>query len=276
MVENGRSKTRPLSTQEDYRIKRRGRPKYRETVKLNYKINRKIRAREVMLVGADGNNVGVVPTREALQMAYDAELDLVEVAPNAKPPVCRIMDYGKFAYDKSRQFREAKKKQTKVETKSIRMRPGTSDFHLDISAKKARRWLDEGKKVQFNIRFRGREIASPELGKIAMEGIAEQLADVSVIEQKPTKQGWTMSMTLIPTAMAKGAAKGGKSSGGKGGGKPRNDNRNNKGGGKPRNDNRNKNNQNKQKDVKQNAPPKKQADKKDGESKDKEVQNENV
>ena len=237
-----------------------------------------------MLVGADGNNVGVVPTREALQMAQEAELDLVEVAPNAKPPVCRIMDYGKFAYDKSRQFREAKKKQTKVETKSIRMRPGTSDFHLDISAKKARKWLDEGKKVQFNIRFRGREIASPELGKIAMEGIAEQLADVSVIEQKPTKQGWTMSMTLIPTAMAKGAAKGGKSSGGKpsggkGGGRPRNDNRNNKGGGKPRTDNRNKSNQgnqNKQTGNKQTASPNKQADKKDGESKDKKVQNENV
>lgn len=156
-----------------------------------------------MLVDKDNNKIGVVSIKEAQNMADEAELDLVEVAPNAKPPVCRIMDYGKFAYEKSRQFREAKKKQTKVETKSIRMRPGTSQFHLDLSATKARRWLEDGKKVQFNIRFRAREISYPELGKAAMVRIAEQLEDVAVIEQAPMQQGWTMSMTVVPIAMAK-------------------------------------------------------------------------
>lgn len=220
-----------------------------------------------MLVDKEGNNIGVVSTREAQAMADEAELDLVEVAPNAKPPVCRIMDYGKFAYEKSRQFREAKKKQTKVETKSIRMRPGTSQFHLDLSANKARRWLEDGKKVQFNIRFRAREISYPELGKAAMVRIAEQLEDVAVIEQAPIQQGWTMSMTVVPIAMAKAnkADKEKKRANAKAS-KPRNNDN------KRRNDTRKQNKSNSSSDK----PPAKKTDKKDGEEKTKEVQDENV
>ena len=154
--------------------------------------------REVRLIDHNGTNHGVVPTDEARRMAQDAELDLVEVAPNARPPVCRIMDYGKFAYEQTKKVREAQKRQTKVEVKTLKLTPRTGEFHRNIQVKKAREWLTEGKKVRFQVKFKARERDYPEIGKKALDEIAEELQDVSEIEQRPKMEGWNMSLMLVP------------------------------------------------------------------------------
>jgi translation initiation factor IF-3 len=163
-----------------------------------YHINEEITAKEVRLIDANGENRGVVPTGEAIQAAREAELDLVEVAPNADPPVCRILDYGKFLYEKAKKDREARRAQTKVEIKEIRLRPKTSDHHRSFKIRDARRWLSEGKKVRVRIRFRGREITYPEIALGDLKEIAAELADVATIEQAPNMEGRTMLMTLSP------------------------------------------------------------------------------
>lgn len=150
------------------------------------------------LIDQDGNNHDVVPTKKALEMAQDAGLDLVEVAPNAKPPVCRIMDYGKFAYEKTKKEREARKLQKQIEIKTLKLTPRTADFHRDLQVKKAKKWLEEGKKVKFQIRFRAREITYPEIGQKMLEEIAEELADVGEVEQRPKLEGWSMTLMLSP------------------------------------------------------------------------------
>ena len=150
------------------------------------------------MIDATGTNRGVVPIEEARDLANEAELDLVEVAPNAKPPVCRIMDYGKFSYEQTRKEREARKRQKKIEIKTIRLTPRTDDFHRNIGVKKGRRWLEEGKKVKFMVRFRAREITYPEIGQKMLQGIAEELSDIAVVEQKPNLEGWRMTMMLSP------------------------------------------------------------------------------
>lgn len=136
-------------------------------------------------------------------MAEDAELDLVEVAPNADPPVCRIMDYGKFAYEKTKKEREARKHQKQVEVKTIRLSPRTSDFHKEVYVRKATRWLEAGKKVKFQVRFRGREITHPEVGKATLDGISEDLKEIAEIEQQPTLEGWAMTLLVSPIGAAK-------------------------------------------------------------------------
>ena len=123
---------------------------------------------------------------------------MVEVAPNADPPVCRILDYGKFLYDKAKKDKEARRAQTKVEIKEIRLRPKTSKHHRSFKVRNARRWLTEGKKVRVRIRFRGREITYPEIALEDLRSIAEELTDVGTIEQAPTMEGRTMLMTLAP------------------------------------------------------------------------------
>jgi len=165
----------------------------------DYRINNAIRVREVRLIGPDGENVGVVSIQEALDIAAEADLDLVEVAPNANPPVCRVLDYGKFLYEKAKKDREARKSQTKIEVKEIRLRPKTSEHHRSFKVRDAKRWLEEGKKVLVRIRFRGREIHYPEIALEDLKGIAEELADVSSIEQSPRMEGRTMLMMLAPT-----------------------------------------------------------------------------
>jgi len=164
-----------------------------------YRINNEIRVKEVRLIGADGGNVGVVSLEEALQLALEADLDLVEVAPNSSPPVCRILDYGKFLYEKAKKDREARKAQTKVEIKEVRLRPKTSEHHRSFKVRDARRWLEEGKKVRVRIRFRGREIHYPQIALEDLQGIADELADVGAIEQAPMMEGRTMLMTLTPS-----------------------------------------------------------------------------
>lgn len=144
--------------------------------------------------------MGVVEINEALAAADKAGLDLVEVAPNADPPVCRVLDYGKFMYERAKKEREAKKSQTKVEVKEIRLRPKTSDHHKGFKVRDARRWLEEGKKVRVRIRFRGREITYPELALEDMKDIAEELSDVGEIEQAPMMEGRTMLMILAPNS----------------------------------------------------------------------------
>jgi translation initiation factor IF-3 len=142
--------------------------------------------------------VGVVPIQEARDTALDAGLDLVEVAPNARPPVVRVMDYGKFQYEQTKKEREARKHQKQIEIKTIKLSPKTADFHRDINVRRARGWLEEGKKVKVVIRFKGREIHYPEIGREIMDGIVEDLKDVSTVEQAPNLEGWTMVMMLNP------------------------------------------------------------------------------
>ena len=151
---------------------------------------------EVRLIDHNGTNHGVVSTRQALSLAEEAEMDLVEVAPNADPPVCRIMDYGKFAYEKTKQLREAQKNQKQIEIKKIRITPRTSSFHRDIQVKKAREWLGEGKKVQFMVRF------NPEIGRDALLEIADELQDIAAVEQEPKFEGWSMTLTLTPEGVS--------------------------------------------------------------------------
>jgi translation initiation factor IF-3 len=150
------------------------------------------------LIGPNGENIGVISTDEAQQMARDAELDLVEVAPNSDPPVCRVMDFGKFIYERSKKEREARKAQTKIEVKEIRLRPKTNEHHRDLKVRDARRWLESGMKVKVRIRFRGREITYPEIALTDLREIAEELGDVAVVEQTPALEGRTMLMILAP------------------------------------------------------------------------------
>jgi translation initiation factor IF-3 len=153
---------------------------------------------EVRLIGADGENVGVVSIEEATRLAREAELDLVEVAPNADPPVCRVMDFGKFVYERAKKDREARKAQTKIEVKEIRLRPKTNEHHRDLKVRDARRWLIAGMKVKVRVRFRGREITYPEIALNDLKEIAEELAEISIIEQTPALEGRTMLMILAP------------------------------------------------------------------------------
>ncbi|MEN4099631.1 MAG: translation initiation factor IF-3 [Anaerolineaceae bacterium] len=164
----------------------------------SFRVNETIRIPEVRLIGPGGENLGVVATREALRIAREAELDLVEVAPNSKPPVCRVMDFGKFLYERTKKEREARKSQTKIEIKEIRLRPKTNEHHRSFKTRDARRWLQDGMKVKVTVRFRGREITYPELALDDLKDIAEELADVASVEQVPNLEGKVMTMLLTP------------------------------------------------------------------------------
>jgi translation initiation factor IF-3 len=169
----------------------------------NFRVNETIRVLEVRLIGPQNENIGVVAIAEALKIAREAELDLVEVAPGAVPPVCRVMDFGKFLYERTKKEREARKAQTKIEVKEIRMRPKTNEHHRGFKTRDARRWLIEGMKVRATIRFRGREIDYPELALEDLREIAEELADVATIEQPPTLEGKVMTMLFNPNRLGK-------------------------------------------------------------------------
>jgi translation initiation factor IF-3 len=147
-----------------------------------------------------------VPIREALALADERGLDLVEVAPNAMPPVCRLLDYGKFRYEQSKKEREARKNSKQGDLKQLRLMPKTDDHDVEVKAKRARRFLLAGDKVKFNVRFRGREMAHPEIGREMLEVVAEQLRDIAIVEQKPLMEGRVLSMLLAPTAKVLKAA----------------------------------------------------------------------
>jgi len=163
-----------------------------------FRVNEAIRVPEVRLIGPTGDNVGVVAIRQALQIARDAEMDLVEVSPNAAPPVCRVLDFGKFLYEREKKDREAKKAQVKIEVKEIRLRPKTNEAHRGFKVDDARRWLNQGHKVRVTIKFRGREMDYPEIALEDLREIVQVLADVSVIEQAPMMEGRTMLVVLGP------------------------------------------------------------------------------
>jgi translation initiation factor IF-3 len=161
-------------------------------------VNDAIRVPQVRLIGANGENVGVVSIEDAQRMAREAELDLVEVAPAADPPVCRVMDFGKFVYERAKKEREARKAQTKIEVKEIRLRPKTNEHHREFKVRDARRWLTDGNKVKVRIRFRGREIDYLDIALTDLKEVAEALSDVGIVEQAPALEGRTMLMVLAP------------------------------------------------------------------------------
>jgi translation initiation factor IF-3 len=161
-------------------------------------VNERIRVRDVRLIDDEGTQVGIIPTRDALEMARERGLDLVEVAPNAVPPVCRLMDFGRFKYEQSRKERESRKHQQSIELKEIRLRPKTDDHDLETKGRKASKFLDSGNKVKVTVMFRGREMAHPDIGKGLLDGMAEFLRDHGTIEQFPKMEGRAMSMILAP------------------------------------------------------------------------------
>jgi len=170
----------------------------------DYRVNEQIRGvSQVRLIasGRDNSNenLGVVSLREALNIAAERGLDLVEVSPNAEPPVCRVMDFSKFLYERSKKEREARKSQKQIEVKEIRLRPKTNDHHMGFKVRDARKWLEDGMKVKVRIRFKGREITYPELAREQLMEVAQELQDIAVIEQAPNMDGKTMLMVLAPS-----------------------------------------------------------------------------
>lgn len=160
------------------------------------------------LIGADREHVGIVPLSEALNRAREAQLDLVEISPQADPPVVQIMDFGKFLYEQHKKEREAKKAQKVIEVKEIQLRPKTDPHHRGFKVRDARRWLEEGMKVKVRVRFRGREITYPEIAREDLASVAEELSDVAIVEQHPNMEGRTMLMVLAPAgAKAKKTSK---------------------------------------------------------------------
>ncbi|WP_347549342.1 translation initiation factor IF-3 [Pseudalkalibacillus hwajinpoensis] len=163
-------------------------------------VNEGIRAREVRLVGADGNQIGVKSKNEALDMARNANLDLVMVAPNAKPPVCRIMDYGKFRYEQQKKDKEARKKQKIITVKEVRLSPNIEEHDFNTKLRNARKFLEKGDKVKASIRFRGRMITHSDIGKKVLEHLAEDCKDIATVESKPKMEGRSMFLILAPIA----------------------------------------------------------------------------
>ncbi|MCR6107547.1 translation initiation factor IF-3 [Salipaludibacillus agaradhaerens] len=163
-------------------------------------VNENIRAREVRLIGANGDQIGVKSKQEALDMARNADLDLVMVAPNAKPPVCRIMDYGKYRFEQQKKDKEARKKQKIINIKEVRLSPNIEDHDFNTKLRNARKFLSKGDKVKAAIRFRGRAITHSELGRDVLMKLAEECKDISTIESKPKMEGRSMFLVLAPTA----------------------------------------------------------------------------
>jgi translation initiation factor IF-3 len=161
-------------------------------------VNRQIRISPVRVIGADGSQLGILEVDAALGMAQELGLDLVEVAAAARPPVVRIMDYGKFKFEQAKQARLAKKKQHVIHLKEVKYRPGIDDHDFDTKTRHARKFLEEGNKVKVTLMFRGRQIAHPELGRAVVERVSQELADLAKIESAPTMEGKSMTMILAP------------------------------------------------------------------------------
>jgi translation initiation factor IF-3 len=163
-----------------------------------FRVNHQIDVREVRLIDAQGQMVGVVPLREARLRAEESGLDLVEVSPTADPPVCKILDYGKFKYEAQKKASAARKRQKVIEVKEIKMRPGIDDNDYDIKMKKVREFIDEGDKVKVTMRFRGREMAHQHLAIDILNRVKEQMADIAKVEQFPKLEGRQMVMVMAP------------------------------------------------------------------------------
>lgn len=162
------------------------------------RINEEIRAREVRVVADEGEQLGIMSGRDALNLALERHMDLVEIAPNAKPPVCRIMDYGKYRYEQQKRDKEARKKQKSFDIKEVKLRPGIEDHDFDVKFKNAVRFLEDGDKVKITIMFRGRELSHPELGEVLLIKMAKQLEDLAIIERAAKLEGKNMIMIVAP------------------------------------------------------------------------------
>lgn len=163
-------------------------------------VNERIRSSEVRVIGHDGQQLGVLSLKKALELAAQDELDLVEVAPNADPPVCKIMDYGKFKYQQNKRTQEAKKKQTVIQVKEVKIRPKTDEHDLLVKIRHIKRFLAQKDKAKVTILFRGREIAYTDQGTKVLERVREELKEDAVIEQPPKMEGRNMVMILAPKA----------------------------------------------------------------------------
>jgi len=161
-------------------------------------INREIRAREVQVIDTEGHNLGVMPIQEAQQLADDAALDLVEIVPNKVPPVCRILDYGKFRFLEQKKAAEARKKQKVVEVKEIKLRPGIDDHDYEVKMRAVKRFFEEGDKVKITLRFRGREMAHQDLGYKLLNRVRDETATIAKVEAEPSLDGRQMIMVLAP------------------------------------------------------------------------------
>ena len=162
------------------------------------RVNEKIRANELRLIGADGDNVGVVSPERAMQLAEEAGLDLVEISPNANPPVCKIMDFGKFKYETQKREAEARKKQKIIEVKEVKFRPNTDTHDYDVKMRNVFKFLENGDKVKITLRFRGREMAHQNLGRELLERVAEDTKEIGKVENFPKMEGRQMIMLIGP------------------------------------------------------------------------------
>jgi translation initiation factor IF-3 len=162
------------------------------------RVNERIRVSQVRLVDEEGEMLGIKPTKEALELAKERGFDLVEVSPGANPPVCRIMDYGKFKYEQSKKAKKAKKKQHIMHVKEIKMRPKIETHDYGFKMNHARRFLEHGNKVKFSLIFRGREVTHPDIGLRILKQVAEDLAEIADVEVGPKKEGMTMMMVMFP------------------------------------------------------------------------------
>ncbi|HLR03710.1 MAG TPA: translation initiation factor IF-3 [Virgibacillus sp.] len=162
-------------------------------------VNEKIRSKEVRLIDSNGDQLGVKSRQEALEIARTRELDLVMVAPNAKPPVCRIMNYGKYRYEQQKKEKEARKKQKVINVKEVRFTPGIGEHDFNTKLRNARKFLTKGDKVKASVRFRGRAITHKDLGKEVLERMAEEVNDIATVESKAKMEGRNMFMMLAPT-----------------------------------------------------------------------------
>lgn len=166
------------------------------------RVNQQIRGKRVRVIDPDGNQLGILTPEEAWEAARQFNLDLVEVSPNAQPPVCRIMDYGKFKYEQSKRDREARKSQKVITVKELRMRPKIDDHDFEVKARNARKFLEDGDKVKISVRFRGREIVHQDLAREKLQSMAQELSEVGTVESHPKLEGRQMIMILAPTNKA--------------------------------------------------------------------------
>ncbi|MFL2786584.1 MAG: translation initiation factor IF-3 [Paracoccaceae bacterium] len=162
------------------------------------RVNDRIRCPEVRLIGAEGENVGVVSPERAIELAENAGLDLVEISPNAEPPVCKIMDFGKYKYEQQKRESEARKKQKIIEIKEIKFRPGTDTHDYDVKMRNVFKFLENGDKVKITLRFRGREMAHLNLGRELLERVAEDVQEMGKVENMPKMEGRQMTMMIGP------------------------------------------------------------------------------
>nr|WP_305074528.1 translation initiation factor IF-3 [Propionivibrio sp.] len=165
----------------------------------SHRVNEEINSPEIRLIGADGEALGIMSARQALYLAEEAGVDLVEIAPMAQPPVCRIMDYGKFKYQEQKRQHEQKLKQKQIQVKEVKLRPGTDENDYQIKLRNMTRFLQEEDKVKVTLRFRGREMAHQEIGMRQIERIKSDLQDIATVEQMPKMEGRQMVMILAPT-----------------------------------------------------------------------------